>query len=96
MPRARALGVTLLERRTEWGKKILATGNGRCNVTNVNCSIENFHGADMYFIRMILNQFPVTKTLEFFNALGYAPGGRRGSCLSLTGQASTVLDVLRA
>jgi|LQYC01.1.fsa_nt_gi conserved hypothetical protein TIGR00275 len=88
--------VTLLERQDRVGKKILATGNGRCNVTNVNCSIENFHGADLYFIRMVLNQFPATKTLEFFNTLGVCTRVEdEGRVFPLTGQASTVLDVLR-
>ena len=88
--------ITLLERQDRVGKKILATGNGRCNLTNVNCSIDNFHGADMYFVRMILNQFPVTKTLEFFNALGVCTRVEdEGRVFPLTGQASTVLDVLR-
>jgi hypothetical protein len=88
--------VTLLERQDRVGKKILATGNGRCNMTNVNCSVENFHGADLYFVRMVLNQFPATKTLEFFNALGVCTRVEdEGRVFPSTGQASTVLDVLR-
>jgi len=88
--------VTLLERQDRVGKKILATGNGRCNMTNVNCSVENFHGADLYFVRMVLNQFPVKKALEFFNALGVCTRVEdEGRVFPLTGQASTVLDVLR-
>ena len=88
--------VTVLERQDRVGKKILATGNGRCNLTNVNCSIENFHGADLYFVRMALNQFPVTKTLEFFNVLGVCTRVEdEGRVFPLTGQASTVLDILR-
>jgi predicted Rossmann fold flavoprotein len=88
--------VTMLERQDRVGKKILATGNGSCNLTNVPCALDNFHGADPDFISMVVGQFPVEKTLEFFNALGVCTrvedGGR---VFPLTGQASTVLDVLR-
>jgi len=88
--------VTVFERQDRVGKKILATGNGRCNVTNVNCSIANFHGADLYFVRMVLNQFPATKTLEFFNTLGVCTRVEdEGRVFPLTGQSSTVLDMLR-
>ena len=88
--------VTVFERQDRVGKKILATGNGRCNLTNVNCSIENFHGDDRYFVRMILNQFSVQETLEFFNGLGVCTRTEEeGRVFPVTGQASTVLDVLR-
>ena len=88
--------VTVLERQDRVGKKILATGNGRCNMTNVHCAVENFHGADLYFVRMVLNQFPATKTLEFFNALGVCTRVEdEGRVFPSTGQASTVLDMLR-
>ena len=88
--------VTVLERQDRVGKKILATGNGRCNLTNVTCSGEKFHGTDPDFIRLVLNQFAVKKTLEFFSSLGVCTRVEdEGRVFPLTGQASTVLDVLR-
>jgi predicted Rossmann fold flavoprotein len=88
--------VTIFERQERVGKKILATGNGRCNMTNVNCSVEKFHGGDQDFVKMVINQFSVKKTLEFFNELGVCTRVEdEGRVFPLTGQASTVLDVLR-
>ncbi|MCJ7663914.1 MAG: NAD(P)/FAD-dependent oxidoreductase [Desulfobacterales bacterium] len=88
--------VTLLEQQDRVGKKILATGNGRCNLTNVHGALDTFHGADPAFIGTVVGQFPMEKTVEFFHALGACTrvedGGR---VFPLTGQASTVLDVLR-
>jgi predicted Rossmann fold flavoprotein len=88
--------VTILEQQDRVGKKILATGNGRCNLTNVQGALDSFHGADPAFISTVVGQFPVEKTVAFFNALGACTrvedGGR---VFPVTGQASTVLDVLR-
>ncbi|MCJ7663549.1 MAG: NAD(P)/FAD-dependent oxidoreductase [Desulfobacterales bacterium] len=88
--------VTMLEQQDRVGKKILATGNGRCNLTNVHGALDTIHGADQAFISRVVGQFPMEKTVEFFHALGACTrvedGGR---VFPLTGQASTVLDVLR-
>ena len=88
--------VTVLERQERVGKKIPATGSGRCNLTNLNSSIKNYHGEDPKFAGSILRQFPVNKSLEFFNALGVCTRAEdAGRVFPLTGQASTILDVLR-
>ena len=65
--------VTILERNNRVGKKILATGNGRCNYTNVNLSIENYHGNNPKFAYSCLSKFGVDKTLDFFEQLGITP-----------------------
>ena len=48
--------VTILERLPRVGKKILVTGNGRCNLTNVNTSVESFRGAPE-FTEYAMNKF---------------------------------------
>lgn len=92
----RGAAVTVFERQDRIGKKIPATGNGRCNLTNIRCSADNYHGAQAGFPAAVLDQFPVKKTLEFFNSLGVCIKVEEdGRIFPLTGQASTILDVLR-
>ncbi|CCQ98230.1 conserved hypothetical protein [[Clostridium] ultunense Esp] len=88
--------VTILERNNRIGKKILATGNGRCNYTNVNLSIENYHGNNPKFAYSCLSKFGVDKTLDFFEQLGITPAIEdNGKVFPLSYQSSSVLDVLR-
>ncbi len=61
--------VTILERNDRVGKKILSTGNGKCNFTNRNQDISNYHG-DPDFISKILEQFDHFQTMRFFDRLG--------------------------
>ncbi len=58
---ARSCGaeVTILERNNRIGKKILATGNGRCNYTNINLSINNYHGNNPKFPYSCISKFDV-------------------------------------
>ena len=88
--------VTLLERKDRVGKKLLATGNGRCNLTNIDGSLSRFHGGDRAFIAVVLTRFPAASAIDFFEELGIAcvtEGG--GRIYPRSGQASAVLDVLR-
>lgn len=88
--------VTVFERGERIGKKILATGNGRCNLTNINADIENYHGNETEFMRDIINSFWVEETLEKFSDMGLVcRTEERGKVYPYCGQASAVLDVLR-
>ena len=60
----------LLERQARVGRKLLATGNGRCNLTNWQASPERYHGCFPDFVRPALEAFPVAKVLDFFQTLG--------------------------
>ena len=62
--------VTLLERQSRVGKKLLATGNGRCNLTNRNIRLSHYHGEQPEFARFALESFYVGRTLAFFERLG--------------------------
>ena len=62
--------VTLLERQSRVGKKLLATGNGRCNLTNRNIRLTHYHGQQPEFARFALESFYVGRTLAFFERLG--------------------------
>ena len=88
--------VTLFERQARVGKKLLATGNGRCNLSNRGAGIEHYHGADPSFVLPALKEFPVEKTLELFRALGlYTVTEDSGRVYPYSDQANSVVDVLR-
>ncbi len=87
--------VTIYEKNSKVGRKILATGNGRCNVTNENLDISRYHGEDMEFINRILSRFDLNSCKKFFDELGlklYKKPNGRYYPHSL--QASSVVDVL--
>lgn len=88
--------VTIYEKLNKVGKKILATGNGRCNYTNMNMSIDRYHGKNIKAAENVLNFFDLNKTLDFFEGLGINPYvGELGKVYPSSLQASSVLDVLR-
>ncbi|NLI89709.1 MAG: NAD(P)/FAD-dependent oxidoreductase [Epulopiscium sp.] len=88
--------VTILERTDRVGKKILATGNGRCNITNIDCNIRNYHGSNPKFALGGLTGFDPNMAIQFFEELGIAHKVESGGkVFPLSDQASSVLDVLR-
>jgi len=88
--------VVVLERMKRVGKKLLATGNGRCNLTNQHMDGHNFHSGQPEFIIPSLNQFGYLKTLKFFEQLGLVWRCEdQGRIFPVTGQAASVLDLLR-
>lgn len=87
--------VTILERNPRIGKKILATGNGRCNFTNINTNINCYSGKNPQFISNALSLFGVKETIEFFEKLGIAHKvEEQGKVFPMSDQASSILDVL--
>ena len=88
--------VLLLERQQRLGRKLLATGNGRCNLTNTDACAARYHGADADFVQSALAAFSPADTLAFFRSLGLLTveeyGGR---VYPLSDSANSVLDVLR-
>lgn len=87
--------VTILERNPRVGKKILATGNGRCNLTNINADVPCYNGENPKFIYSAFSQFSVERSLEFFEGLGIEyKVEEEGKVYPMSDQASSVLDVL--
>ena len=88
--------VTVFERTKRVGKKILATGNGRCNMTNMGADMNNYHGKDPSFVNGAIKRFWVNETLELFSELGILwKEEERGKVYPYSDTASAVLDVLR-
>lgn len=86
--------VTIIEHNVRIGKKILATGNGRCNFTNIDMSLRHFHGGDKFICENAIRTFDNKKTVEFFNGLGVYPKEKNGCIYPYSEQASAVLDCL--
>ena len=61
--------VTIFEKNLKLGKKILATGNGRCNYLNIHADKYGYNHP--FFVEPIFDQFGVNDTIEFFKSLGY-------------------------
>ncbi len=88
--------VTIFEKNDRVGRKILSTGNGRCNMTNINADIANYHGKNPQFVTGAIKRFWVKETLDFFNGLGlWYKVEEGGKVYPYSDQASAVLDVLR-
>ncbi|HIT85137.1 MAG TPA: NAD(P)/FAD-dependent oxidoreductase [Candidatus Ornithomonoglobus intestinigallinarum] len=88
--------VVIFEANERVGKKILSTGNGRCNLTNTHASETHYHGRDVSFIRGAASMMWVDETLKFFERIGVlARVEENGKVYPYCGTASSVLDALR-
>lgn len=87
--------VTIFERNDRLGKKILATGNGKCNLGNENLSAEDYHSDNMALVEQCLSHFGTEETVKFFQNLGLMIKSKNGYLYPQSEQASSVLDVLR-
>ncbi len=95
---AKNLGIdtALIEVNNRIGKKILTTGNGRCNITNTCTKLERYHSDNKNFFKSVLNTFTVTDTITFFKELGLPLITlEEGKMYPMSLQASSVLDILR-
>ena len=86
--------VTIIEQKDRLGKKILSTGNGRCNLTNAYMELDCFRSDDMTLVSNVLKQFGYQDTISFFEELGVILKDRQGYIYPISDQASTILDVL--
>jgi len=85
----------LLEKQARVGRKLLSTGNGRCNLTNVNAAPEHYHG-NRAAAAKALEKCPPKAVLEFFETLGLpAVADSEGRMYPMSNQAASVLDALR-
>lgn len=88
--------VTLFERQARVGRKLAATGNGRCNITNTAASVAHYNGADPDFVAPALDAMPVADTLAFFRGIGLLTREEYGGRVyPLSNSANSVTDTLR-
>lgn len=76
------------------GKKILSTGNGKCNLTNLNLSINDYHTSDVHKLTACLEHFGTEDTLSFFRRIGLFLREKNGYIYPYCEQATVVLQVL--
>ena len=88
--------IVLMERQARLGKKLSATGNGRCNLSNIHAAQGGYHGDELGFHEYALSQYPPAETLEWFSGLGlYTVTEPSGKVYPYSDQANSVVDVLR-
>ena len=90
----RGAQVIVLEQKDRVGKKLLATGNGRCNFSNRDLSLAHYHG-DAAFVKAVLEKVALSETLQFFESIGLVYREEAGRLYPYSNHASSVLDALR-
>ena len=93
--------VVIIDGNDKAGKKIYATGNGRCNFTNINCdgsadkAREHFNSAQEAFIAEAISRFTAEDCIAFFEEQGVlARQESEGRCYPYSGQAAAVVEAL--
>ncbi len=87
--------VTLLEQNNKIGKKILVSGNGKCNIDNKYISPHRFHGQNPAFIEELLKGYDFQVVKKFFTSIGLELiEGKEGKMFPMSLQASSVVELL--
>lgn len=86
--------VILLERNSEVGKKILATGNGRCNYWNADQSLTNYHSTNKNFLSEIITESNCQEVQNIFTKLGIIPKIKSGYYYPSSNQATSIRNAL--
>ena len=85
--------VTILERNDRIGKKLLATGNGRCNLTNLSLDNKNYKGAEN-FVDFAINNFSNRDLISFFENIGMKTLSlEKGRVYPITLSSASVLNI---
>lgn len=87
--------VTVLEGNDRMGKKLLATGNGKCNLGNLLLEPDQYYTGQPKSLEKFLSRFGTEDTVSFFQGLGLLLKEKNGYLYPACEQASAVLDVLR-
>ena len=89
--------VLLIERQERGGKKILASGNGRCNISNIKITKSNFYGNNNQLIDNLIKEYSFDDIKRFFNSIGLElTQNNDGKVFPLSKQAKSVLNLLEA
>ena len=89
--------VILVERLNRAGKKLLATGNGRCNLENTSANLRSYHTKNARQLERMLESFSTQTVLDFFDECGLlCREEEEGRVYPASNQAASVLEVLRS
>ena len=86
--------VVILERNNTLLKKLLLTGNGRCNYFNETYSIDNYHSNNIDLVNDFISDKNITMSKEFFDNLGIVPKIKNGYYYPYSNQAVSIKDIL--
>lgn len=88
--------VVLFEKNARAGKKLLMTGNGKCNFTNTDQNASAYHSNDIKLAEKVLSRLGADEIIDFFENLGICSYAANGTCVyPRSMQAASVLDALR-
>ncbi len=88
--------IVVIEKDNRVGKKILVSGNSRCNLTNLNTTAENYHSDSFTSFETLLSKYPPKKIIDYFESIGLmCTADEDGRVYPLSRQSSAVLSVLR-
>lgn len=87
--------VTILEHNDKLGRKLFATGNGKCNYTNELQKLEFYHTKEDNIVKAVFSQFDKNHTVEFFKELGIYPRIKNGYYYPYSEEASSIVEALR-
>jgi len=87
--------VTVFEKNERVGQKLLVTGNGKCNLGNLEFDMSKYYCSDKEKLQQMFSVFSVWDMLAFFESKGMMIRNRNGYLYPYSEQASTVLDVFR-
>ena len=91
-----SLEIAIIEKNDRIGKKLLSTGNGRCNLTNDNVGVDRYVGSADKLLSAVIKKINTEKLIKYIKSLGLQTvRDNEGRYYPLSRQASTVLDVLR-
>lgn len=87
--------VTIYEHNSSVGKKILASGNGRCNIINTTATADDYFGTDPHFATYALEQLPFADFIDFCHSIGLLLDIKDdGRCYPFSNEAKAVLNAL--
>lgn len=91
----KGLKVSVYEKNTKVGRKILATGNGKCNISNQSITLSRYHGEAIHRAKEVLKRFDTSFCKTYFRHLGLEMReGEEGRLYPMSHQASSVVDIL--
>ena len=90
----RGKSAIICEKSPRLGKKILASGDGRCNLLNDNLDATGYNPAARELVASVFSRFGKREISDFFKGLGLEVYSKEGRIFPITNQASSVLQVL--
>ena len=86
--------VTIIEKNNKCGKKLLITGNGKCNFWNQDQNINHYHSSTPDILKNFITKERQNTVLNFFDSLGLVPKIKNGYYYPFSNQASSIQNIL--